>query len=142
MTTELELVERDIEIYADIARRFDAHNKVHTNWAWGTFSIVRRDGDKVVASARGVTNMGLVELRGVWIDPAWRGNGLGRELVTAVEAEAYDRGCRAASLDTYSWQALEFYLKLGYREFGRLPYPNGTERIYLRKDLLQRNVKK
>lgn len=142
MTIELELIEHDTEIYADIARRFDAHNKAHTNWAWETFSIVRRENDRVVGAARGVTNMGLVELRGVWIDPPWRGKGLGRGLVTAVEAEAYIRGCRAACLDTYSWQAVDFYLKLGYREFGRLSYPNGTERIYLRKELSQRNVRK
>ncbi|MEM7424288.1 MAG: GNAT family N-acetyltransferase [Pseudomonadota bacterium] len=135
MTPAFEIVEPDPKIYAEIARRFDAHNRALTSWDWTSYSIVVREGEHVAASARGVTNMGLVEIRGVWIDPDRRGSGLGQALVREVEAEAMRRGCTAAALDTYSWQAPGFYRKLGYVEFGRLDYPNGTSRHYLRKAL-------
>ena len=79
--------------------------------------------------------MGLVEIRGVWIDPTLRGTGMGRALMAALEAEAMQRGATRAALDTYSWQAVGFYLKLGYREFGVLDYPNGTRRHFMTKDL-------
>ena len=43
---------------------------------------------------------------------------------------------RTAALDTYSWQALDFYTRLGFTCFGKLEYPNGTRRYYLTKDLI------
>ncbi len=121
--------------YADIAKRFDAYNRNHTDWDWTTFSVILRDGDDIAASARGVTNMGLVEIRGFWVDARLRGVGVGSEMMMALEKEAIRRGCTRAALDTYSWQALGFYQQLGFVEFGKLDYPNGTSRHYLVKEL-------
>ena len=133
--TGFEIVGADAELYAEIVRRFENFNREHTNWGAETYSAVRRRGGRVVAAARGITNMGLVEIRGVWVDPDLRGNGLGRGLMAAVEQEARRRGCTRAALDTYSWQAVGFYLRLGYREYGVLDYPNGTRRHFMVKDL-------
>src|SRR6516165_7091346 len=41
----------------------------------------------------------------------------------------------SAWLDTFSFQARGFYEKLGYEEFGRLDYPPGHHRHFLRKRL-------
>ena len=122
-------------VYADIAGRFDRYNREHTNWDWSTFSVIHRQGDRVAASARGVTNMGLVEIRGFWVDADQRGRGIGTAMMAALEAEARRRGCTRAALDTYSWQALDFYAGLGFAEYGVLHYPNGTSRHYMVKDL-------
>jgi hypothetical protein len=47
-----------------------------------------------------------------------------RRLMQEIEAAAAWRSCRAAHLDTFSFQALEFYENLGYGRFGMLPdYP-------------------
>ena len=129
------VVEADGELYAEIVRRFEEFNRVHADWRAATFSIVKWTDQRVVAAARGITNMGLVEIRGVWVDPDLRGEGVGRDLMAKVEAEAARRGCKRAALDTYSWQAVGFYLRLGYREYGVLDYPNGTKRHFLVKDL-------
>ena len=131
-----EIVEPDTAIYAEIAQRFDAFNREHTNWDWTAFSVVHHVRNDVVAAARGVTNMGLVEIRGVWVDPDLRGSGLGAQMMNALESEAIRRGCTRAALDTYSWQALDFYTRLGFTCFGKLEYPNGTRRYYLTKDLI------
>lgn len=130
-----EIVEPDAEVYADIARRFDAHNRARAGWNWTSFSLVRREAGRIVAAGRGVTNMGLVEIRGLWIDPPLRGQGIGSRLLAAIEAEARRRGCRRAALDSYSFQAPGFYLPRGYREWGRLDYPDGTRRHFFVKDL-------
>ena len=39
-------------------------------------------------------------------------------------------------LDTFSFQAPEFYSKFGYREFARLDYPPDHQRIFLKKQLI------
>jgi hypothetical protein len=53
-----------------------------------------------------------------------------------IETAARGRGCVAAHLDTFSFQALPFYLGLGYRHFGTLDsYPPGETRHFLWKPL-------
>ena len=59
-----------------------------------------------------------------------------RRLMAEAEAEALRRGCHAASLDTYSFQARGFYERLGYSVFGIIDdCPPGHSRIYLIKRL-------
>lgn len=132
---QFEIEDPGTATYAGIAKRFDTFNREHTNWDWTTFSVVYSENGTIGASARGVTNMGLVEIRGFWVDPDLRGKGVGSAMMKAVEAEAIHRSCTRAALDTYSWQALGFYLRLGFTEFGKLDYPNGTARHYLVKEL-------
>jgi GNAT superfamily N-acetyltransferase len=65
-----------------------------------------------------------------------RGQGHASKLMQAAEAEARARGCKHALLDTFSFQALGFYKKLGYVEFGRLSGFSGRhDRHYLYKSL-------
>ena len=55
----------------------------------------------------------------------------------AAEQEARDRGCSHAHCDTYDFQALPFYQKLGYQVFGQLEdYPAGHTRYFLQKRTL------
>ncbi len=44
-----------------------------------------------------------------------RGKGYGKALMSRVEEAARERGCRRVSLRTFSFQAPNFYPKLGYR---------------------------
>ncbi|MEM9010140.1 MAG: GNAT family N-acetyltransferase [Pseudomonadota bacterium] len=130
------LIEEDDDLHEEMVARLRAENRRATNWNRRTFSIAHRGPDnEIIAAGRGILNMGLVEIRGVWIDPGWRGRGMGRGLLSALEEEARSRGADRAAVDTYSWQAREFYLKAGYDEYAVLPYPNGTSRHYLQKEL-------
>jgi hypothetical protein len=57
--------------------------------------------------------------------------------MVAAEAEAVRRGCKHAFLDTLSFQAPGFYIKLGYAEFGRLSGFSGRhKRYFLHKTLI------
>ena len=65
-----------------------------------------------------------------------RGQGLGRKLLSLAEAEAVKRGCHAAWLDTFEFQAKAFYERIGYSCFATLPdYPKGSSRYFMRKEL-------
>ncbi len=53
---------------------------------------------------------------------AEQGAQIGSRLIGMAEQEALTRGCTGAYLQTIQFQAPGFYLKLGYREFARLPH--------------------
>jgi len=89
----------------------------------------------VVAGLVGETYCGWLFIRYLWVSEDLRGWGVGRELMARAEARARDRGCHAAWLDTFSFQAPGFYQKLGYEEFGRLDYPPDHQRHFLSKRL-------
>lgn len=73
----------------------------------------------------------------LWVAEAHRHQGLGRQLLTAVEDAARQEGCTLIHLDTFDFQARDFYLKLGYEVFGTLENcPEGHCRYYLKKRLI------
>lgn len=70
----------------------------------------------------------------LWVAEEARGRGIGTQLLTTGEDHAKARGCRHAWLDTFSFQAPDFYAKRGYIVFGELEdYPPGHRRFFLRK---------
>jgi GNAT superfamily N-acetyltransferase len=74
----------------------------------------------------------------LWVSEDIRGGGYGTRLMNSIEQEAIRNGCINAYTDTFSFQAPEFYKKLGYTVFGELEdFPVGHSRFFLRKNLLQ-----
>ncbi len=72
----------------------------------------------------------------LWVKDELRGRGYGRRLLTLAENEARQRGAKNAYLDTFSFQAPEFYEQLGYEVFGELQdYPAGHQRYFFTKKL-------
>jgi hypothetical protein len=54
----------------------------------------------------------------------------------AIEHQAAQGGCTQSYLDTYSFQAIEFYQKLGYEVVGKLEnFPTPHTHYFLKKDL-------
>src|SRR4051812_42422381 len=65
--------------------------------------FLRRDG-VVAGGLFGETYAGWLFIRYLWLDVALRRGGLGRGVVALAEAEAKQRGCHAAYVDTFSFQ--------------------------------------
>lgn len=77
-----------------------------------------------------------MEIDSLWVEESLRGQGWGSKLMEAAEVEGKKRGCTFAYTNTFTWQAPEFYRKLGYQEYGRLEdFPEGNSLIYIRKDI-------
>jgi GNAT superfamily N-acetyltransferase len=73
----------------------------------------------------------------LWVKDELRGRGYGHRLLTQVEQAARQQGATNAYLDTFSFQAPEFYKRYGYQVFGVLEdFPLGHRRYFLRKRLL------
>jgi len=95
-----------------------------------------RQGRRLSGACIGATYWEWLYVDMLWVDGDFRGRGYGRTLLRLAEDEARARGCRNAYLDSFSFQAPDFYRKLGYAEFGRLPdFPKGHARIFLTKAL-------
>lgn len=76
----------------------------------------------------------IVEL--LFVPEAQRGRGLGAAVMAEAERVARARGCVGIWLDTYSFQAPDFYRKLGFEPFGRIDgHPPGATRHFLLKRL-------
>jgi ribosomal protein S18 acetylase RimI-like enzyme len=73
----------------------------------------------------------------LWVDERHRGAGLGSGLLAEAERIASaERGCRAARLETWDFQAPEFYKKQGYEVVCVIPdYPPGITEYTLTKRL-------
>ncbi|HGN0868610.1 acetyltransferase (GNAT) family protein [Providencia alcalifaciens] len=73
----------------------------------------------------------------LWVDELMRKNGLGSQLMHVAEEESKKLGCHNALVDTFSFQALPFYEKLGYVKQISLPnFPElGMQRHYLSKEI-------
>ena len=72
----------------------------------------------------------------LWVDETYRGKGLGSQLLTEVERTAKENGCYLIHLDTFDFQAKEFYKKQGYEVFGILEdCPKEHCRYYLMKKI-------
>ncbi|ARF77131.1 N-acetyltransferase [Kitasatospora albolonga] len=73
----------------------------------------------------------------LWVDARHRGAGLGSRLLAEAERVARtERGCARSRLETWDFQAPEFYRKQGYEEIGRVEdYPPGVTEFILTKRL-------
>jgi [ribosomal protein S18]-alanine N-acetyltransferase len=84
-------------------------------------------------------DIGFARIFTLMVDPAARGQGLGRRLVRAAEREARRRGCFTLSLEVRedNQAARGLYQTLGYREHTRLHgyYHDGCDGIRLRRRL-------
>jgi GNAT superfamily N-acetyltransferase len=77
-----------------------------------------------------------LEVRLVWVDAAYRCQGIGHRLMLHAEDEARQRDCQYARVATSQYQAPDFYTKLGYIVYGTLENcPPGETVSYFWKPL-------
>lgn len=92
--------------------------------------------ETIVGGIIGETHWNWLFINLVWIKDGLRRCGFGEQLLMAAEAEGRRRGATNAYLDTFSFQAPDFYKKHGYEVFGLLEdFPPGHCRYYLTKRL-------
>ena len=73
----------------------------------------------------------------IWTDNNYRNKGIASRLLTEVEKISFSKGCYLALLDTFDFQAPDFYLKRGYLQVGQIDdYPKGHTKYYYSKKLV------
>jgi len=70
----------------------------------------------------------------LWVKEEHRKYGLGSKLLNEVEKIAKERRCHIIHLDTFDFQAKDFYIRHGYEIFGTLDdCPLEHKRYYMKK---------
>jgi Acetyltransferase (GNAT) domain len=93
------------------------------------FGIFLRDDARVA--------VGGAFVRTLFVPIHLRNQGHGTKLMQAVEAEAKACGCRQILLETYDFQAPQFYLKLGFEVRARVPdHIQGHDMFVMAKHLV------
>jgi GNAT superfamily N-acetyltransferase len=113
------------------------HNDHFVPNDYAPLSVYCRDDDgSIVGGLTGKTYWNYLDIEFLWVEESLRKQGLGEKIINLAEKEAIRRGCKYSTLDTYEFQALGFYQKQGYEQFGQLDgFCDKYERYYLRKKL-------
>ena len=97
----------------------------------------RGDAGKLIGGLMGWTWGTCAGIEMLWVDEAHRRGRWGSRLITAAEEEARARGCVQMLVSSFTFQAPDFYRRLGYVEFARsegLP-AEGMADVHFRKDI-------
>lgn len=96
--------------------------------------FARTPDRQVIAGLIGDISWGWMHIDTIWVDKAYRKNGIGTALMDLAEAEASAMGVDQAYLETTDFQAYGFYEKRGYQVFAQLEnQPPGHVCYYMKK---------
>ncbi|MGG4221293.1 GNAT family N-acetyltransferase [Paenibacillus jamilae] len=100
-------------------------------------NLTLKHGDgQVIGGLLSVLCWNWVEVDILWVDQDHRGKGYGSQLLSEIEQMARDKGCNFIQLNTFSFQAPEFYEKHGYEVIGIIDEaPRGFKHYYYKKNI-------
>lgn len=111
------------EIEENLLKALAGVNTQSTN---ATVVLSARDAfGQLVGGVSGSTSYGWFLVKLLWVSEESRGTGIGSSLMLEAEEHSKTLGCHSVWLDTSNPAAREFYLRLGYSDFGVLS--NGPE---------------
>ena len=127
---------RDIgEVYEMLKAYNLRHREASANVPLGIY--LEDAQNKKLAGLTGETFGNWLCIQFLFVRESCRGKGIGHKLLEAAEAEARQRGCKYAFVNTFSFQAPAFYKKHGYQEvFTPEEYPYTGKRHDYTKQLL------
>ena len=95
-----------------------------------------REGESVIGGAIGRTEYDRLFVSSLWVSERYRGQGIGSDILSRMEREAADRGCRDALIETLIDANVVLYDRLGYKSVATITnYVGPFTRHILVKDL-------
>lgn len=102
------------------------------------FLVAHIEGELAGCGAVVEQDAGYGELKRIYVRPAFRGLGVGRRLVAALEQAALERGLPHLKLETgiYQPEAIALYQRCGYTHCSRFgDYPDSASSVFMHKPL-------
>lgn len=94
------------------------------------------DGDIIAGIHSVLYGWNCLYIDVLWIKESFRKQGYGTLLLNEVERIAKEKGCKLVHLDTFDFQAKDFYMKQGYAVFGILDEcPTAHKRYFMKKNI-------
>ena len=98
--------------------------------------FARADSGEVIGGLRARQWGAADEVQQLWVDEAHRRRGIGARLMRLLEQAAVGRGAAVIYLDTFSFQAPEFYRHCGYETAARIDgFPEGVGKFLMVKQV-------
>jgi enamine deaminase RidA (YjgF/YER057c/UK114 family)/GNAT superfamily N-acetyltransferase len=135
LTSEPNAPEDDMQFIREVIYEFNKSTVNNRNYS--PLSIfVRDDASVIVAGILGGMWGGWLHITELWVREDLRNQGYGTRLLQAAENEARTKGCRSVYLETFSFQAPEFYIRHGYQRAGQInDFPPGYTHFIMWKSL-------
>ncbi len=137
-------IERSTEVeYMQVARAITRFNLAHlppnsSNNMTSLGYVIKDNKLGVLGGVYAKLLLGnCLSIEVLWVDEQHRNKDYGTQLMHTLEDAAKKLGSSLSIVDTFDFQALDFYKKLGYEVFGILDdCPcDGIKRFYLKKPL-------
>lgn len=99
--------------------------------------VIKDDSGEVIAGIVGILYCwNCLAVHMIWVKEEYRNKGLASRLLSEVERIAKEDGGYIAHLDTFSFQAKDFYIKKGYEVCGVIEdNPKGHTHYFMKKNI-------
>lgn len=105
-------------------------------WTALEYAAIDTNGNTIGGILGGIGYWKGLEVKILWVAESYRKRGIGSALLEHMEQVAKEKGAVISMLDTFDFQAPDFYLSKGYSIVGRIDdFPPGHSRIYFSKKL-------
>lgn len=109
-------------------------SKQETDFLWINRVVEDKNGTIIAGILSKMYCWNCLYIDVLWVKEDYRKDGLGSILLKEIENLAREKGCHLIHLDTFDFQAKDFYIKHGYEVFGTLDEcPEGHKRYFLKK---------
>lgn len=109
-------------------------SKQETDFLWINRIVEDKNGNIIAGILSKMYCWNCLYIDVLWVKEEHRKDGLGSRLLKEIESVAIEKGCYLIHLDTFDFQAKDFYIKHGYEVFGVLDEcPEGHKRYFLKK---------
>ncbi|ANU26657.1 GNAT family N-acetyltransferase [Planococcus versutus] len=99
--------------------------------------IARNKEDEIIGGLTTTSFWQSLQIDFLWVDPSVRGQRVAEKLMAQAEGYARNKEYRLMVVDTFSFQAPDFYRKQGFTEFGNVnDHPKGHSHHYFEKWLI------
>ena len=110
--------------------------KQQVSFSWINRIIEDENGEIIAGILSKMYCWNCLYIDALWVQDEHRKEGLGSKLLKEVEKIAKEKGCDLIHLDTFDFQAKDFYIKYGYEIFGILDEcPKEHARYFIKKSI-------
>ena len=125
--------QEEVDILRAALRAFNQSTAGQSNYS-RLYLTIHTDSGELIGGIYGNLAWEWLYIDLLWVHPNHRGKGIGSKLLNAIELEANKRDVFGYHLATASFQAPDFYQKLGYKICGIIEdLPPGHTNYFLKK---------